>query len=405
MHMIYLIFDSEVYGLNFIVTKMPENKLLLYGEVKDINSPATSLTFSNKLKGTDGHHIGSTESYIDAISWILNTLTSKEHGVIKHRSDISVIGHRVVHGGIQFTKPTQLDEQIVSEIAHYNEFAPFHNPFNIKNINAVLEELPGIPQYAIFDTAFHQTMPPKAYTYAINYSLAKRYGLRRFGFHGISHKHMAEETAQHLKTPLEKLNLITLQLGHGCSICAIQNGNSIDTSMGLTPTEGLIMERRSGDIDPLLMLYLLNHEKWTYEDMMMQINKMSGIYGMSGKLVGIKQLLSEINDGNEEAQIALDTFIYRIQKYIGSYIAALGSVHAIVCTGIHAKYYPVVREMIFNNLPAFNIKLDPQRNNKYIKDVSGKISSDDSAIPVFYIRQATKRAIAKEIYNYLQNKT
>lgn len=253
-------------------------------------------------------------------------------GEIGELKNIMAVGHRVVHGGEEFVQPTLITKTVLKRLAKYNKLAPLHNPANLMGIKACLKLLPKVPDIAVFDTAFHQTIPKKAYLYALPLKYYKKYDIRRFGFHGISHRYVAEEAAKKLKKPLNKLKIITCHLGGGCSITAINKGKSVDTSMGFTPAEGLVMMTRSGDIDPAIILFLQEKEKLTPKQVDHLINFESGMLGLCGEENMLK-VLNKIKRGNKLARLAFDIFIYRLQKYIGAYYAALGGLDALVFTG------------------------------------------------------------------------
>ncbi len=297
-----------------------------------INSGSTSLKyklFNNKLKVLNKGLIegigGKVKNHHQALSLALLNLKSQ----IK---DIKVVGHRVVHSGGQFSKPTKINQKILDKLQKYNQLAPLHNPPNLEGIKACFKLLPRIPNIAVFDTAFYHNLPEKAYIYGLPYYYQK-YNLRRFGFHGISHQYVTQEAAHKLKKPLKNLNLITCHLGGGASITAIKNGKAVDTSMGFTPLEGLLMMTRPGDIDSGLLLFLAEKENLSFKKLAEILNHQSGVLGISGISDDMREVLKHAKKGNRKARLALDIFCYRVQKYIGAYFAILSKVDALVFTG------------------------------------------------------------------------
>lgn len=289
---------------------------------------------------------------------LFDNLVSGPQAQIKSLDEIFAIGHRVVHGGVEFKKPSLITSQVISKIKECCELAPLHNPVNLAGIEACQELLPNIKQVAIFDTAFHQTLPEHAYIYGLPYEYFQKYNLRKFGFHGTSHHYVAQEAARQLRKPLSKLKLITCHLGNGCSITAVKNGKSIDTSMGFTPLEGLVMGTRCGDIDPASVIFLAEKEKISLSEIDKVLNYKSGLKGITGISNDMREIDAAARKGNHRAKLALDIFAYRIKKYIGSYIAVLGGVDAIVFTAGIGENEKHVRQKILKGL--FNF-LNPKK--------------------------------------------
>jgi acetate kinase len=288
-----------------------------------------------------------------AIRHILDILICPEYGATKSWKDISAIGHRVVHGAEKFRKPTVINRSVLNAIEKFSELAPLHNPSAVLGIKACMEFAGHIFQVAVFDTAFHQTIPPYAYIYGIPYAYYKKYRIRRYGFHGTSHKFVSMQAARILKKPITKLNLITCHLGNGCSMAAVKNGKSIDTSMGFTPLEGLLMGTRSGDIDPAAVIYAADKKNFSVKEIDDMLNKESGMLGLSGISNDMRDILKHAKLGNKRAQLTLDVFIYRIIKYIGAYTASMGSLDAVVLTGGIGENSDVIRKRIFKDIKGF----------------------------------------------------
>ncbi len=346
---------------------------------------------------SDGDEIKITGDILDhttAIEYILAVLLSKNHGVITTKDEIHAVGHRVVHGGETFTGSVMIDDDVVKGIRDNFEIAPLHNPHNLRGINACQTHLSNIPQVAVFDTAFHHEMPQHAYIYGIPYSLYSQYKIRRYGFHGTSHAFVAQRASELMKKDLKKLKLITCHLGNGCSITAINKGISIDTSMGFTPLEGLLMGTRSGDIDTSIILYVMAKEGLNYSEANTLLNKHSGLQGISGVSSDMREVITEMNDGNKKAKLAFDIFCYRVKKYIGSYIAALGGLDALVFTGGIGENAVDVRKAICDDLEYLGIEFDKSANSS--KEKEKLISTAKSAAAVFVIPTNEELMIAME---------
>ncbi|MFN4111516.1 MAG: acetate/propionate family kinase, partial [Ignavibacteria bacterium] len=314
MKVLVLNCGSSSVKYQFISTE--EKKVLAKGLIERIGSSSAILTHSRY----DGDTIKITGEILDhdiAIEYVIAVLLSKNHGVIKDRSEIEAIGHRVVHGGEDFSGSVLITNKVIQTLKDNIELAPLHNPPNIKGIIACQKHLPGIPQVGVFDTAFHQKMPPKAYLYGIPYLLYKKYKIRRYGFHGTSHFFVSKRVAELMNQPYEKLKIITCHLGNGCSIAAIDRGISIDTSMGMSPQSGLLNAKRTGDIDPFALLYLMEKEKLSINQITEILMSKSGLYGISGFSGDFRDIEKSMNEGNERAKLAFKTFAYYVKRYIG----------------------------------------------------------------------------------------
>jgi len=296
--------------------------------------------------------------YAKAVKIIEKRLTAPRKGVIKCTTEIKGIGHRVVHGGEDFKKSIIITNDVIEGIKKYNKIAPLHNPPALAGIRASLRNFPGIPQVAVFDTSFHHTMPDYSYIYGIPYYLYTKHGVRRYGFHGTSHRYVAFKAAKILKRPLNKLKIITAHLGNGCSMAAILNGKSVDTTMGLTPLEGLLMGTRCGDLDPAIVSFLAEEKKWSPNYVDNVLNKKSGLLGVSGISNDMRDILSEMKKGNDRARLAFTIFVYRIKKYIGAYAAAMGGLDAVIFTAGIGENVPAIKNMIAKDLkPVFRKKV------------------------------------------------
>ncbi len=341
--------------------------------------------------------------HIVAIEYVVTMLMSENHGVIADKSEIDAIGHRVVHGGEKFTESVVITKELMQELRSLIELAPLHNPHNIRGINACQQTLPDVPQVAVFDTAFHHKMPPYSYIYGLPYVLYRRYGIRRYGFHGMSHRFVSDRASSILDKPIEELKIITAHLGNGCSIAAINGGISVDTSMGFTPLEGLLMGTRCGDLDPAIILHLMGREELSLHEANTLMNKHSGLSGISGVSSDMKEVIEAEESGNTQARLALDVFCYRLKKYIGSYTAVLGGVDCLVFTGGIGENSPEVRTRTCNGLRFMGIELDDEKNNS-CQATETDISAVGSSTKVLVVPTNEELVIARDT-NRLVGKT
>lgn len=340
-------------------------------------------------------------THTEGIDWILNTLVDKEYGVIESLNEITAVGHRVAHGGENFTQSALITEKTKKDIEACIELAPLHNPANLKGILAIEKLLPGVPMVAVFDTSFHQTMPPEAYMYAIPYEYYEKYKIRRYAFHGTSHKYVAQKACNILGLDFNKINIITCHLGNGASVAAIKQGKSIDSSMGFTPVEGLMMGTRVGDIDAGVLLFLMDKEKLDCNGLNNLINKKSGVLGVSGVSMDMRDLHKARAEGNKRAELALKMYAYRVKKYIGAYAAALGGVDLIIFTGGIGENDYDIRQWACEGLEYMGVKFDNTKNY----GVKGKdivISADDSKVKVMVVTTNEELVIATDTVNIIK---
>jgi acetate kinase len=324
------------------------------------------------------------------IEYVLGVMLSKNHGVIDDKDDIDAIGHRVVHGGEVFSGSVLITNEVVNVLQDNIELAPLHNPPNIKGIQAVTRLLPGKPQVGVFDTSFHLKMPPKAFLYGIPYELYKKHKIRRYGFHGTSHRFVSQRAAEILGKKLDEMKIITAHLGNGCSMAAIDRGHSVDTTMGFTPLEGLLMGTRSGDLDPSLILYIMGKEDLSLNEAGTLLNKHSGLIGISGESSDMREILAAVKEDHKRSKYAFEIFCYRIKKYLGSYAAAMGGLHAFVFTGGIGENSSEVREEVCRNLEFLGIQVDDEKN----KNNHEVISVDGSNVAVLRIPTNEELVIA-----------
>ncbi len=340
------------------------------------------------------------KNHKDAIEAVISALTDDKIGVIKSMSEISAVGHRIVHGGEKFNSSAVINEQVMDAVRECIDIAPLHNPPNIIGIEACQQIMPNVPMVGVFDTTFHSSMPEHSYLYAIPYELYQKYGIRKYGFHGTSHKYVSERAAELLGKPLSEIKVITCHLGNGSSICAVNKGKSIDTSMGFTPLQGLAMGTRSGTIDPEVVTYLMEKEDLTVKGVSNLLNKKSGVLGVSGVSSDFRDLHSAADEGNKRAQLALDIFAYGVKKFIGEYIAVMNGVDAIVFTAGIGENNSVIRSMVLDDMDFFGIKIDADKNK--IRGQEIDISTPDATVRTLVIPTNEELAIARETMRLLK---
>ena len=334
-------------------------------------------------------------THTEAIQFVIDALTDPETGVVKSLDEIGAVGHRVVHGGEKFASSVVITDEVKKAIEECNDLAPLHNPANLIGINACQELMPGTPMVAVFDTAFHQTMPEKAYMYGLPYEYYDKYKVRRYGFHGTSHSFASKRAAELVGKPYDQVKTIVCHLGNGASICAVENGKSVDTSMGLTPLEGLVMGTRSGDIDPAILEFIAKKEDLDIAGLMTMLNKKSGVYGLSNNLSSdFRDLDAAASEGNKPAKIALEVFAYRVAKYVGSYVAAMNGVDVIAFTAGIGENSGSMRADVIKYLGYLGITLDEEANGKRGEEIA--ISTPDSKVKVLVIPTNEELAIDRE---------
>lgn len=329
-----------------------------------------------------------------AVKLVLKYLTDETLGAIESLDEIRAVGHRVVHGGEKFASAVMIDDEVLAAIEECNDLAPLHNPANLIGIRACQELMPGVPQVAVFDTAFHQTMPDYAYIYGLPYELYEKYKIRRYGFHGTSHSFVSKRTAELLGKDLKDTKIIVCHLGGGASICAVEGGKSVDTTMGLTPLEGITMGTRSGNIDPAIIEFIATKENKSLSEVISMLNKESGVYGISGKSSDFRDLNKGIADGDKRCEIAMNVFCYQAAKFIGGYVAAMNGVDAIVFTAGVGENDPKVRKLTCDRLQYLGITIDDNANALRGEEV--RISTDSSRVPVYVVPTNEELAIARE---------
>jgi acetate kinase len=396
-----LVVNSGSSSVKYHLYQMPQTEILAMGLVDRIGEEDAEL--SHFYHGRTYTIPAKVQDVEGAVELILQTLISNEAGVLQEISEIGAVGHRVVHGGEEFTGSVIIEENVIASIEKFVDLAPLHNPPNLEGILAIQLHLPNTKQVACFDTAFHATIPKVAYMYALPYELYEKYGIRRYGFHGISHRYVARRAAVLMGRGKYEINAITCHLGNGCSITAVKNGHSVDTSMGLTPLEGVPMGTRSGDLDPAILFYLADkgYDAKALKDL---CNKQSGLLGLSGVSNDMRDLEELAEKGHDRAKLAVDVFCYRIKKYIGAYAAVLDTVDAVVFTGGIGENAVLMREKICDAVSQIGLELDRQANKEAVAK-EAEISTQDSEVKVFVIPTNEQVAIANDTYELTKGQT
>ncbi|MDD7462958.1 MAG: acetate kinase [Anaerococcus sp.] len=334
------------------------------------------------------------KDHTEAVGHVFDALVDEEHGVIKSLDEIDAVGHRFVHGGEAVAKSVVIDDEVKKAVEEYSKFAPLHNPANLMGLKACEELLPGVKNVAVFDTAFHQTMPEENYLYGIDYKYYENDSIRKYGFHGTSHHYITNRTAEILNKDVNELNIVSCHLGNGSSVTAVKNGKSYDTSLGMTPLEGLVMGTRSGDIDASVVTFMMDKYNLSTSEINEILNKESGVLGVSGVSSDFRDLEDAANEGNERAKIALEMFANRAKRYIAGYMAEIGDVDAIVFTGGIGENSITMREDIMKGFEQFGIKIDPEKNN--VRGGEHEVSTDDSKVKVMVIATNEELMIARD---------
>lgn len=389
-----LVLNCGSSSVKYKLIDVDSKKTLAEGGVEKVGLPGPFLKF--KLPDGEKKTIEMPiPDHKKAINDILNILTDPTYGCIKSFDEINAVGHRVVHGGEKFNKSVKIDDEVIAKIKECYDVAPLHNPANMTGIEAITELMPGVPQVAVFDTAFHQTMPKEAYMYALPYELYEKYAIRRYGFHGTSHRYVSRRACDFLGLPYDKQRVITCHIGNGGSITAVLDGKSVDTSMGLTPVEGLMMGTRVGDVDPGALTFIMDKEHLTTKELSDLINKKSGVAGISGISSDMRDIDAAIEKGDERAKLALDMYIYRIIKYVGAFAAVLNGVDVIVFTGGVGENQQILRKRVCDHLTYMGVKIDDEVNFSS-RGEEKLISAPDSAVKVVVIPTDEELMIARD---------
>jgi acetate kinase len=395
-----LVLNCGSSSIKYQLFDMATKEVLTKGGIEKIGLHGSFLR-NQRWDGDKVKLVGEVIDHQAGIEYILGVLTSTKHGAINNLGEINAVGHRVVHGAEKFKSSIMITEEVIDKIEECIDLAPLHNPPNLKGIEAITAILPEVPQVAVFDTAFHQTMPDYAYMYAIPYSLYKKYGLRRYGFHGSSHRYVSERACEILGENFNCQKIITCHLGNGASMAAIKKGISIDTSMGLTPVEGLMMGTRSGDLDLGVFTHIINKEEININVANTLINKHSGMVGVSGISSDMREIYNAAQNGNERAQLTIKMYCYRIKKYIGAYVAAMNGIEILVFTGGIGENATFIREEVCREMDFLGIELDLEKNNS-TKGFESVISADNTKVKVIVVPTNEEYIIAQDTMEIIE---
>ena len=397
-----LVLNCGSSSIKYALYNMDDHSVITSGGIEKIGLPDSFITI--KLNGQKIKFEEPVPEHTSGVQLIFKVLTTGEYAVLSDLHELDAVGHRMVHGGERFSESVLITDEVMEDFAKCNDLAPLHNPANIKGVNAVKALLPEIPQVGVFDTAFHQTMPDYAYMYATPYELYQKYGVRRYGFHGTSHRYVSKRVLYYLgiEKP-EGTKIITCHIGNGASIAAIKDGKCVDTSMGLTPLEGLIMGTRSGDIDAGAVTFIMDKEHLDTKGLSNLLNKQSGLAGVSGGFSDFRDILKAISEGNDRARLAKEMYTYRIKKYIGQYAAAMGGVDVIVFTGGAGENQWEVREGATDGLEFLGVKVNVEKNHS-CRATEMTISDDDSKVKVCVIPTDEELMIASDTLNIVTKK-
>ena len=394
-----LVLNCGSSSIKYKLFDMTSGNVMAQGGIEKIGLPGSFL----KLRDKNGEKVileKEIPEHQEGIQFILHVLTDEKYGCIKDFKEIDAVGHRVVHGGEKFASSVLITKEVIAKIIECSELAPLHNPANLKGINAIENLIPGIPQIAVFDTAFHQTMPDYAYMYGLPYELYEKYGIRRYGFHGTSHRYVSKRACDILGVPYEEQRIITAHIGNGGSIAAIKNGKCIDTTMGLTPTEGLLMGTRCGDVDAGAIPFIMEKEHLDANGLSVLINKKSGVAGLSGVSSDMREIEAAVKAGNPKAIMALKVYNYRIKKYIGAYAAAMGGCDILVWTGGVGENQWATRRDVCLDMEYMGMKIDIAKNDG-LRGEEAVISTPDSKVTIIVVPTDEEFMIASDTLNIL----
>ncbi|HKL76321.1 MAG TPA: acetate kinase [Halanaerobiales bacterium] len=395
-----LVLNSGSSSIKYQLFNMENEHVLMKGVVERIGIDGAFLEYENE-DGEEFKVENEIPDHSKGIELVIDSLLDEENGVLDSMDEIAAVGHRVVHGGEKFAHSTLISDEVVDKMEEVSELAPLHNPPNLAGIKVCKEMMPETPQVGVFDTAFHQSMPEEAYMYAIPYEYYEKYGVRRYGFHGTSHKFVAKKAAELIDKDPKDVKVITCHLGNGASVAAVDGGESVDTSMGLTPLEGLVMGTRSGDIDPAIIPFLMKKEGLEADEVDNILNKKSGLLGVSGVSNDSRDVKEAAKNGNERAELARKLFNYRVKKYIGSYAAAMGGVDAIVFTAGIGENAKDVRKDVMEDMEFLGVEIDEKAND--VRGETREISTKDSKVKVFTIPTNEELVIARDTEEIVNN--
>lgn len=396
-----LVLNCGSSSIKYMLFDMTNNDVIVKGIIQKIGLKGSYMEYEKK-NGSEVKFEGDILDHEKGIEYVLGVMLSEKHGCIKSIDEINAVGHRVAHGGEKFTKSVLITKEVKKDIAKASELAPLHNPANLKGIMAMETVLPKVKQVAVFDTAYHQTMPDFAYMYALPYELYKRYGVRKYGFHGTSYRFVVKRACEQLGLDVNTQKIVACHIGNGASITAIKNGKSIDTSMGLTPVEGLMMGTRTGDLDLGALFFIMEKEEIGIETARTLINKHSGMQGITEISSDMREINDKMNEGNDRARLGMEMYAYRIKKYIGSYAAAMGGIDMLIFTGGIGENDYLVREYATKGLEFLGIELDVKKNYK-LRKVETHIHTENSRVKVLITPTNEELVIATDTLNVINN--
>lgn len=394
-----LVLDCESYGIEYLLWSSDDDAVLARGSVSDIGSRTSVL--KHQIGAEVVHHLVSdVPNCRSGVRWIVNVLADEKIGVISDLGEIEAVGHRVAHGASKYYGPALIDEKVIEDISNFAELAPRHNPFNLDGIKGARAALPDVPHVAIFDTSYYTSLEPKAYLYGLPYEYYLKYGIRKYGFHGASHRYASQRACFLAGIPFEEAKVISLHLGKGSSVTATLNGKCIDTSMGFSPLMGMVMETRSGDVDPEAIIYIASREEMTLRVLSDLLHRHSGVLALSG-CGDFAEVVSRAQAGDERARNALEVFANSARKYIGAFLVELGGIDILVFTAYIAERFPIVRSMICGRLEPFGVKLDEKINSSVVGGES-EISEARSKVKVYIVPHNEELVIARRTYSFLK---
>lgn len=398
-----LVINAGSSSLKYQLYNMETEEVLASGRVERIGMDSSIVTHEPPGK-PDVTQVSEILDHVTAVKKVIDMLIHPEHGAVKSMEEIDAVGHRVVHGGEVFKSSALVTADVKQEIRKLFDLAPLHNPAHMMGINAVEANMPNVPQVVVFDTAFHQTMPNTSYLYPIPKVLYRRHKVRRYGFHGTSHQYVSQQAADFLGKPLESLKMISCHIGNGASCTAILDGKSFDTSMGMTPLEGLMMGTRSGDLDPAIVPFVMNKEDLTLNEVNSMLNKHSGMLAISGISSDMREIVEAMGEGDTNAKLAFDMYTYRVRKYIGAYAAAMNGVDIILFTAGVGENSNVLRKAVCEGISFMGVELDEERNNVRSKEVR-QISTDTSRVKVLVVPTNEELLIARDTYTIVKGES
>lgn len=396
-----LVINAGSSSLKYQLYNMTDESVLASGRVERIGMDSSIVTHEPTDK-PEVRDVSEILDHVTAVKRVIDMLTHEEHGVISSMNEIHAVGHRVVHGGEVFKNSVLVTDEVKKEIKRLFDLAPLHNPAHMMGISAVDSNMPNVPQAVVFDTAFHQTMPKSSYLYPIPKVLYSRHKIRRYGFHGTSHAYVSDVAAKYLNKPLEELKMVTCHIGNGASVTAIKDGKSFDTSMGMTPLEGLMMGTRSGDIDPAIVPFVMGKEELTLSEVNLMLNKHSGMMAISGLSSDMREIIDAMNEGDENAKLAFEMYVYRVRKYIGAYAAAMNGIDILIFTAGVGENSAVLREAVCEGITFLGLEVDDAKNAVRSKEPR-EISTPESRVKVMVVPTNEELLIARDTFELVKN--